>query len=549
MTALPAAGLYELGLVPQKDIPRLQRIAEFVEKYQIIQPDNEHWGIYYDIDARAARCYPRLNLPPNANADAATSTTRPTFAASDLNCRSGSETHHGPFENTSRPEIVSRMSECADENMEDFEEINWQHESDKINTYLISLERRQLVDGLHYLRAAPSDGVFSRLDCPRLLIDTGSSITWIFGKHAKVLRDSIIVAELARPEEVTPPVDYRARPNSYAGEARKVPNAMRVVPFGDNFKALLQLYRGDMYLAPKWDKDRRKYNVLPIPDFTFAVAIATHDPRAQKVPQGNQGNGLESKILPDQIDGHLALAPGHRIAEFSQAGQPDLFVEKLGEIMANREEPGGFTLAFGLDASRTNRVASLMSSWISFGPEDVRSKDIPHKEWTGWLPICEAMDYFWAPYVVGASIGQGPYIPFNLPGSDDGTGVPIVLDTGSEMSALPAPLADAMDDTLGCTTRGVSGDGLIPPARQTTQAFHQNIYFYFANGVTVGGPLSRFVDQRNSRQFWTGYRASNRQDPADPYVLGNMFFRGIVADFQYNNGPCKGKVRFADRRA
>nr|GAT59166.1 predicted protein [Mycena chlorophos] len=546
-TVNQAHGLYELGAIPKRDVTRFQRIVEFVEKYQIKQPNTDQWGIYYDPDIQSAHCYPPHNgVLPGPSDPKVFEGFQVSALGEERLPRYFTGTHQElntcaaavalGFDDSSRRRVLVGRIELEEGDQTGFGP-NWHLDANEINTHILALERRQHVDGLHYIRVAPFPGC-----------------RWIYGKYATLLLDGD-----------NEPSEHLARPantNSYSGHATKVmPVARNLVQFGDHFRALLELFQGDIFFASKWQRERKNYDVCCFRNFTFGVAVAAHDPRETNATNDQlvagtvaASNSLKSaRSQSDQIDGHLGLGHAHR-RQFSYHRQPDLFVSKIRGSSGSREELPGFTIALGRDDAAQAKCVRLhgrmlakltwpRTSWIGFGDMQERSAGIPRTEWSSPVQVDSAERHFWAPRLFAAHIGQGELIVFTDPVSGQ-EGIPVVLDTGSELSALPNTLTDAMDFALSAT-RDVGGDGAIDPHNKQSPNFNQTIFFHFDNGVTVEGPLHRFVDQRDTSQFWTGYI----QGPINTgeYLLGNMFFRGLVVDFEYSSDGTESQVRFANR--
>nr|GAT49930.1 predicted protein [Mycena chlorophos] len=571
--------IYELGLVPWKNVGRLERMVSFVESHQVLRPDAKHWGIYYDTETQRARFFPHPDWKMEDPLD------QTAYAPMDLDEFFSSKMGGlARYENPAVRDNVSPVASIGDERLKFVARfsgdglqaratLGLQPSAQEINTQILALERRQYVDGLHYIRVAPSADSFTRVDCPRLLIDTGEvpkdqhgfsanraqGVPWVHGPGATIIRGQDYGVDQDLPVQPEAPLRW-SKLNPYLGSSQQIESQLAdIVSFGDASKALLHLHRGDIHLASKWNKDQAKYGVFTVPDVAFGVATAVFDPRLphQPEPRAEGESGPPYNRTPsDQIDGHLALAPSHRWPFNGGLGaQPDLLVDKLGDMSTNREElpSSGFTVALGLVPDRAKGSVSdnsaVMQSFISFGNVDDRSTGFPYALWSTWLPSDPGMPFFWAPRLVGAKIGRdGSMIDFER------STCPIVLDTGSEMSILPTDLVTEMDRALSCSRTNLDLYGLVEGTILTTAlrdpSFMETITFYFDGGVAVEGPLRRFVDMRNfPKDLRPGYRAGVFE--TNHYLLGNMFFRGLLVDFQLmesaGGGAPAPHVRFAQR--
>ncbi|KAF7332523.1 hypothetical protein MKEN_00134500 [Mycena kentingensis (nom. inval.)] len=395
----------------------------------------------------------------------------------------------------------------------------------------VSTERKCPVDGLHYVRMGiRSADISSKRACPKLLIDTGCPVTWMYHREVKQLDrkdemdedDDSTVTIVTRTNK---PLRRHKDAIWYTSDAAvKLECARDIrIPFGDMFIADFDFYRAPLWLVRR--HNRTRYEVAHVPDMIFGQAIfATEE---------TDGHNPVMLRRYDQMDGifGLGLACSSKYEINPEDGKPDIFVQKFCAIQGY--PIASFAVALGADTTEG-------SSWLILGPADDVIRGL------NWSPRMDnGSKVHWTIPLMGMTIchpeGAKEYHLENPRR--------MIIDTGSHGSTFPAEITEPLYDAMEVS-------GRLEADFDDLKDKNTPVIFHFGGGVSVTVPgLEYLLDGRTGADpdlmpigFQAGQIGGDKKGPFG--LIGAPLLRDLVVEFQYPTGPRDpGGVRFAPRTA
>ncbi|KAJ7174146.1 aspartic peptidase domain-containing protein [Mycena crocata] len=471
MSTTSSAGfLVELKLPEGLTPDHMQEYVADLYRLRISRPSNTTYGFFWDHDLRAIAFFPKPTLPISASSCATVSSTMsstvvdrmaPVFAQSSTISRSGQ----------------TRVSSA-----------------EFYNNAIRYIKMKSAYSGrLH------SVGVGTGLQnpteqCPisQLVVDTGSSTTWIYGADAKITG-------------TTRPLPRAPRSCAYySGADRLQPPARGILEYISTDKLQIELYRGPFFLMGQ------NLNKCVAKSFTFGVGMST-----------------SATIGVKEMDGILAMGLV-KAAPIEQV-QPDLFIEALragGHINTQR-----FTIALGRSIAQ--------KSFMVIG-DPTPSLTAVLRSWTPWVATVSRTS--WAIHLCSIKIAGETYrVAEN-----------VILDTGTAFSYLPQETIDWLLVKLG----GKLDQHGVPIFPQVPDPASRAVTFEFDNMGYIELDIRWILDGRNAPERINGQLASKSMFKAGKstsaneetmYFLGNYFFRGLVVEFERLMSSSPGRIRIGFR--
>nr|GAT53106.1 predicted protein [Mycena chlorophos] len=216
----------QLSLLVVHTIPQ---IVEWVRRMKIVRPSAASWGIFFNPDSQQVDFFPAPRpsavFPPKPKISLSALPQYDDRNLTGMNAyhRQVSRQAHLPLSE----EVVARSPVAT---------FKSSGKRQTVQGKIVAVERKYSVDGLHYVRMITSsninpDGGIET--CPRLLVDTGCPITWLYHPEVKELdietklvydkkEDDYVEREVPRPTNIPLARTSQARYYSSIEEATRV---------------------------------------------------------------------------------------------------------------------------------------------------------------------------------------------------------------------------------------------------------------------------------------------------------------------------------------
>ncbi|KAF7332507.1 hypothetical protein MKEN_00132800 [Mycena kentingensis (nom. inval.)] len=507
----------ELGVFPwNASVTNFERRVFEVEKRKIVRPSQRAWGIFYNEETGAAHYY-----PPTRDRDGP---RRPSVAvpAGRVYTQPAFQTVHKPdtmgwgmnlagrcaMDIPLYPPMALMPRICIQNSDDDSDDENV--DAEEINNAIVALERKFPADGLHFLRVGTNaEDLQHRTKCPKLLLDTGSSITWLYSSTARIIGTN-------------DPLPREPADRSYSGGGQSVTRKTKTAGYADGFKVELDVHQGTVYVIQSWNRTLARYDALRLDRFAYCLAVAASPDKEQ----------IQYAAPPrERMDGILGAASGH-IYSFPYR-QPDLFIPNYCQ--------SNFCLSSGSRSNRSRFTIALgtadQPSFVLFGNGDKCTR-FQRTEWSDWMP--SALTQFWALSLERAVVGSEEVL-FRQP-------VPLVLDTGAATSIFP----DRLDSVLANVMKaGINSYGSRYTMANLPQLKTTPVEFHFANNFTIRLPsLEYLTDNRGAKPettFCAFFPGSSLLSLGGHGII-MASAAGLVIEFEYPTDPAQpGRLRVAFR--
>ncbi|KAF7302159.1 hypothetical protein MIND_00782800 [Mycena indigotica] len=555
--------LFEIKAFPRSSNSKwhLRSLIAAVEKHKVVKPDEHAWGIFYDPFIGTA-CFHAPTQPGDGPRSLSANSQDRSESQIEATHSSGSDSVPCRSEFQSRwalaaqsPLVIRTASITA---LRDGET----NEPEHIQGQMIPLEQRKLpADGLHYVRMASHQEnpkemahtgitpIRSRTKWPKLLVDTGCSVTWMYHPDAVLLTVQVNDSEsnlrtstkFVKSNHVTK-LERHDRAISFSGHAEATqPGKVYRLSFPDSFHANLQLFRGPLSLLQKFDWERESFDFHCLEDMVFGLATAAtlETTKNWKPPTSLQHatQGHRRFRHHDQMDGILGLALAYDTSPFElAAAPPDLFVPKFCQSIGF--EVSRFTIALGIGEQ---------TSWMILGPNNNDPKQrrehdrIAHDTWSPWME-CNSQLKHWTVKLFGVTVGNQPTVVFP-------SGLDMAIDTGSQLSVFPPSVCKGLFKAMG--EMGFTAYGLGEVALNNPALAKTKVTFILAEGYQITLPsLEPLIDVDSSQNqgsaictFHAGAIENEKYG-----LFGNSLLRGLVIEFEHSRRSFMGgRIRVALR--
>ncbi|KAJ7177465.1 aspartic peptidase domain-containing protein [Mycena crocata] len=462
------------GLTPN----HMQEYVADLRRLHIRRPSQSSSGFFWDDELRDIAFYPRPTSPISLPSCASVSTVAPPIL--------------GPMALVFSSAITSRSGQ------------RWVNNSDFYNAAKQYINLQSAYTGrLHSVGVGT--GTYDPTDdspVSQLVVDTGSSTTWIYGADTKISGTTSLLPRAPRS------CAY------YCGADRVQPPARGILEYVSGEQLQIQLMRGPFFMI---GQDHSK---CLAESFTFGVAISAAEKMGGKEMDGILGMGLQQatpieQVQPDVSEELLIID-----------SLPELSASSLLKLFAPTQR---FTIALGRSTDQ--------KSFMVIG-DPTRSVTTVLRSWTPWVATVSHTN--WAIHLRSINIAGDTY-----PVAQN-----VIIDTGSAFSYLPQRTVDWLQGKLGGKLD--EQELLIFPR----DPLIKTVTFDFHDLGSIEVDSRWILDGRNHPEQINGRPASLScikagkvlQGGRTMYFLGNYFFRGLMVEFQRLANNPSGQIRIGLRK-